>query len=373
MNHHATSPSQGLFDAIARSWQLPAVATAWSCSRDGRWVSFARADGAVALAPLADPEPAEARLRVSGDTGRATIQSRRAPPPPLITTEPLGKGAPRLLPHGQAGFLAGNEDGCLVHIAADGSHTPFGPRLDGPVAALSALARGFAAACGEEVLYVSESGALIERIAGLPGPVTSLAAAPDRERLALACSDQVLVLTPGGGAPRVILPGGVVSALRWRRDGAYLACALGEAGLAIVDLARGEATRFGDFPTPVASIDWSEPAQAVLAAGAFRITAWGAAAQERPFRDSRAGALQSGRPSLVPVEWVSAHPTRPIVAGGLVNGQVIVAPVGAAEELPVKPVGASLTLLGWSPGGALLLADAAGGLAILDFPSRLFK
>lgn len=375
MNHQANAPSQGLFDAIARSWRLPAVAVGYSTSRDGGRVAIAQADGAVALAPLADPEPADTRLHVSADTGRATIQARRAPPPPLITTAPLGASAPCLLPHGQAGFLAGTDAGQLVHITADGRHAPFGAALEGPVTALASLAEagGFAAVCGTEVFRLSESGALIERIAGLPGTVTCLAAAPDGLRLAIGCGDQVLVLTPGAGPPRMILAGGPVSVLRWRADGAYLACALGAAGLAIVDLARGDAVRFGDFPTPVGSIDWSAPAQAVLAAGAFRIAAWGSAGQARPFRDSRQSALQSGRPSLVPVEWVAAHPSRPLAAAGLVNGQVVVAPLGSGDELPVKPIGASLTVLGWAPNGALVLADAGGEFAILGFPSRLFK
>jgi hypothetical protein len=375
MNHQATSPSQGLFDALARSWRLPAVAEAFASAADGTMIAIARADGALSLAPLADPEPPDTRLRIGGDTGRATIQARRAPPPPLITTAALSRTAPCLMAHPRGGFLAGSDTGALFHIAADGTQTSFGEALGAPVIALASLPAGpfIVAACKDAVLLLSPDGELIERIDGLPEAVTCLAATGDGRHLAIGAGSHVLALTPGAGQPRMILPGGTMQALRWRGDGAYLACALGAEGLALIDLSRGDASRFAAFPTPVTSIDWSEPAQAVLASGAFRIAAWSWAGRDRPFRDSREDALQTGQTSLVPIERIAAHPTKPLAAAGLVNGQVVIAPIGVAEELPVKPIGGSLSLLGWSPAGDLILADVGGAFAIMTFPQRLFK
>ncbi|GAB0112630.1 WD40 repeat domain-containing protein [Acidisoma sp. C75] len=375
MSSQATSPSQGLFDALARSWCLPAAARSFACAADDTIVAIACADGALSLAPLADPEPPDARIRISADTGRATIQPRRASPPPLITTGPLSHSALSLIAHPDGGFVVGTDSGALFRIASDGTQHPFSEILDAPVIALAALPAQalIAVACAHAVFLLSLEGALRERIDGLPEAITCLAAAPDGGHLAIAAGSHVLALTPGAAQPRMILPGGPVHSMRWRADGAYLACALGADGLALINLARGDASRFAAFPTPVSDVDWSSPAKAVLASGAFRIAGWGWAGQETPFRDSRTAALQTGQISLVPIDRVAAHPTKPLAAAGLVNGQVVIAPIGVAEELAVKPIGGSLSLLGWSPAGQLILADVDRSFTIIRFPQRLFK
>jgi len=373
MNHQASSPSQGLFDTLARVWQLPAVAVGFCFSPQGRTVAVARADGALALAPLADPEPAESRLHVAADSGRATLQPRRLPPPPLITTAALFPSAACLIAHPAQGFIAAGQSGALFHIAENGTISPFSEEIGAPVLALSALPDGRVAVASPESLSLfSPEGTLLERIGGLPKEIGCMAPGA-RGHLAIGAGDQILLLSPGSGRPRIVLPGGPVSALRWRAGGAWLAAALGASGLALIDLAQGHATRFASFPTPVLSLDWSEPAQALLAAGAFRIAGWSWAGQDHPFRDSGTGALATGHTSLVPVDRVAAHPARPLAAASLINGQVLLAPIGKPEELAVKPIGGALTLLGWSPMGDLVIGDSGGGFALMSFPSRLFK
>lgn len=373
MNHQASSPSQSLFDALARSWQLPAVGIGFCCNARGRTIAIAQADGALSLASLTDPEPTESRLHVAADSGRATLHARHLPPPQLVTTAALFPSGPCLIAHPAQGFIAGGQSGALFHITENGTVSPFSEEIGAPVFALSALPDGrVAAASPETVSLLSPKGTLLERIGGLPKEISCMAPSA-RGHLAIGTGDQILLLAPESGRPRIILPGGPVSALRWRADGAWLAAALGAQGLALIDLAQGQATRFASFPTPVLNLDWSEPARAVLAAGAFRIAGWSWAGQDHPFRDSGTGALATGHTGLVPVDHVAAHPNRPLAAAGLINGQVLLAPIGKPEELAVKPIGGALTLLGWSPKGDLVIGDSGGSFALMSFPSRLFK
>ncbi len=373
MNHQAPSPAGGLFDAIARSWRLPSAAARACVSADGRTVALARADGALSLLPLEDPEPAESRLHISADDGRATIRMRRHAPAPLIGTAPLSAAPLSLAARGDGGFLAGCRDGSLLAVAADGSATPLATTLAGAVAALARAPSGRMTACaaGTDLFFLPDEGKMTQGVAGMPSEITALAFSPDGRHLAVGVEGRVAMLSLAEDSVRMILLPGTPRAVKWHPGGSWLACGLGAAGMALIDLNRGTSTIFSEFPTPVLSLDWSAPAGAILAAGAFRIAAWSMA--DPPFRSSREGALVTGRPGLVPVLAVAAHPTKPLAAAGYVNGQIVVAPLGQAEELPVKPVGGSITTLDWAPGGQLIACSADGDAAIMTFPQRLFK
>src|SRR5262245_57205414 len=78
-----------LFDLLARSWELPSSLEALRFSADGSVAAFSCADGSIAIARLADAEPPESRIRVSGDLGQATIRPREGAPAPLIVTGAL--------------------------------------------------------------------------------------------------------------------------------------------------------------------------------------------------------------------------------------------------------------------------------------------
>ena len=88
-----------------------------------------------------------------------------------------------------------------------------------------------------------------------------------------------------------------------------------------------------------------------------------------------AGALQTGRPGLVVVERVAAHPARDLIAVGYANGQVAVMQLGQRDELLVRQEdGGAVTALDWSADGEHLALGTADGLAaVVSFPPHLFK
>ena len=107
---------QNPFDLLARSWRRPAAVADVCFSADGSTVAFTSVDGTVALAPVADREPPEARIRVSGDLGQTTIRPRQKPPVPLIATSALGDGDMPITSYLRSGFLVGRTTGQAVHL-----------------------------------------------------------------------------------------------------------------------------------------------------------------------------------------------------------------------------------------------------------------
>ena len=71
-------PANSLFDLIARSWPMDAAVTQAVFNEEGGAVAFS--DGkSLSLAPVADPERPETRVRVAADSGRQTISPRKSP------------------------------------------------------------------------------------------------------------------------------------------------------------------------------------------------------------------------------------------------------------------------------------------------------
>ncbi|MEI9405817.1 hypothetical protein [Mesorhizobium argentiipisi] len=83
-----------LFDLLARSWRRPSAIADLCFSADGLTVAFTSVDGTVAIAAVADQEPPESRIRVSGDLGQTTIRPREKPPVPLIASAALAMAMP---------------------------------------------------------------------------------------------------------------------------------------------------------------------------------------------------------------------------------------------------------------------------------------
>src|SRR5215472_6497063 len=72
-----------LYELLGRHWTVGTAVTNTAFDPAGQGVAFALADGALAIAPLTDVEPAQDRCRVALDDGRTTISPRRKPVPPL--------------------------------------------------------------------------------------------------------------------------------------------------------------------------------------------------------------------------------------------------------------------------------------------------
>jgi WD40 repeat protein len=360
-----------LFDLLARSWQRPSAVVGLRFSADGSSVAFAGADGTVAIAAVADQEPPESRIRVSGDLGQTTIRPRDKPPVPLTATAALADTAVPLAVHPDAGFLVGTAEGAVLHLATSGEITGTLLKLDGPVTAVDHDAGADITAAGSEGgIFLSRGGKPAGP--GPGGPAGILAFSPDGRHLACVAGDRLSMLTLDARPLQdIAFPARAVSAA-WSGDGAWLACGLEAGGLALVRAADGRTGIVAGFPSPVRTIGWSRPANALLASGAFRIAGWSMTAP--PLDGDNAGALETGRTGLVPVEAVAAHPSKPLVAAGYANGRITVAQIGTRDELVVRSLGGAVATLAWSGDGRhLAVGGADGTAAIITFPSQMFK
>ena len=362
-----------LFDLLARSWQRPAAVTGLRFSTDGSAVAFACADGTVAIAAVADREPPESRIRVSGDLGRTTIRPREKPPVPLIATAPLGDAGVPLAAQPRSGFLVGSAGGEVLPLGCDGEIGEPLFKTDGPVAALDRATQAGIIAAGGEHGCVLWRGAGDTRRLELDTPLAVLALSPDGRRLALGLGDGVSIRpTQGSGASwKIPLPAPPIS-IGWSGDGAWLACGFETGGFALANMADGRTGIVPGFPTPVRTLCWSEPANALFASGAFRIAGWSMTAP--PLGGETAGAPETGRAGMVPVEAVAAHPQKKLVAAGHANGRITVAQIGTREEIVVRPLGGAVAALAWSGDGRhLAVGTADGTAAIVTFPEQMFK
>ena len=367
---------QNPFDLLARSWRRPAAVADVCFSADGSTVAFTSVDGTVALAPVADREPPEARIRVSGDLGQTTIRPRQKPPVPLIATSALGDGDMPITSYLRSGFLVGRTTGQAVHLAADGEVRETPINIEGPIVAIdhNAGTDTTALSNGHDV-FLSRAHADVVKLPGAASSSTNaIAFSPDGKQLAFDSGDGVSIWTVDGDPVPIrdfSTPAGSTS-LRWSGDGSWLACGLETGGFVLVSLMDGRSGTVGGFPSPVRTVCWSQPQNAVVASGAFRIAGWSMAAP--PLHDPTSGALVTGRSGLIPVETVTAHPQRKIIAAGYANGRITVAQIGSRDELVVKPCGSAITALTWSGDGQHLAAGMVDGTAaIITFPALLLK
>ena len=365
-----------LFDLLARQWRRAAPVTDLVFNTDQSAVAFVGADGSLAIAALVDPEPPAKRVRTSTENGRTTIRPREKPIRPAVIVGPVDDRAPAIVAHRHSSFAAAGQDGRVLAITARGQVLPFTARLAQRVAAMAGHAASGRLACAagcEVALFSVDDTAHPQRLHH-DHPLSALAFAPDGATLAATHATGVcLWRLDDPGEPRELAFPGEPVALAWSPDGQWLACPLAEEGFHLLHLADGSGGAVLGYPTPMRSIAWSRSAHAVVTAGAYRTAAWSMA--DPPLADATTGALQTGRPGLVVVERVAAHPTRDLVAAGYANGQVGIMRLGHRDELLVRQDGgAAITALAWSADGEHLALGTADGLAALvGFPPHLFK
>jgi WD40 repeat protein len=365
-----------LFDLLARSWQRPAAIADLRFSTDGSAVAFSSADGTVAIAAVADHEPPEARIRVSNDLGQTTIRPREKPPVPLIATTAFAYADVPLAAYGDSGFLVGAASGEVLHLTAGGDVAEPLMKIDGPIVAIDHSARtGMTAASnGHDVVRARGQGDATRLERDVASSTDVLAFSPGGRRLACSLGEGLSIWAVEGD-PAVIrnipLSARPVT-IRWSKDGSWLACGLDTGGFALVGLADGRAEIVAGFPSPVRTVCWSQPADALFASGAFRIAGWSMIAP--PVGGDTSGALETGRAGLVLVDAVAAHPEKKLIAAGYANGRITIAQIGARDELLVRPLGSAVTALAWSGDGRhLAMGFVDGTAAIATFPAQMFK
>ncbi|TPL07974.1 WD40 repeat domain-containing protein [Mesorhizobium sp. B2-4-14] len=365
-----------LFDLLARSWRRPSAIADLCFSADGSAVAFSSVDGTVAIAAVTDQEPPESRMRVSGDLGQTTIRPREKPSVPLIASAAFGDGDVPIIAYGHSGFLAGAASGEVQHLSASGDVAALPIRVDGPIVALDHSARTdmTAASNGHDVFLSRSQDNAVPLKNATTSPASALAFSPGGRRLACGLDDGLSIWAVEGDAVLIresSLPARPVS-IRWSVDGTWLACGLETGGFALVNLADGRSGIVAGFPSPVRTMCWSRPGNALFASGAFRIAGWSMTAP--PIDGETSGALETGRAGLVLVEAVAAHPEKKLIAAGYANGRIAVAQIGGRDELLVRPLGSAISALAWSGDGRHLAVGAVDGTAaIVTFPAQMFK
>lgn len=360
-----------LYDLLARSWTLEAGIHSACIDKGNRTVAFALDDGRVALAPVKDPESATSRMRVEGDSGRAIIRARTKPVADLLLTKPLADGPVMLAPSSRTGFVAAAPDGRLTHVTPRGQAVRI-PLPPAPISAIATDGTGQLALARPEMVVVHDEETLERHAAVLTSSsATGLAYAPDGQRLAVMQGGTVILWLPiersasfrtGGDAGVTFSP-----------DGKWLAGPGPDDTLWFLRLSDGEQGRIGNFRARPGSVAFGADSGTLHASGAFRVASW--SLQTPPFEDPTTGALRTGKPGLVLIEQVAAHPGRDLVACGMADGAVIVAQTGKPDEMALRQAdGAAVTALLWADGGTLMvIATEAGNAALLTLPPQLFK
>ena len=366
---HENPGAFSLFDLLGRRWRLPAPAVSAEFDAAGGALALALADGRVAVVATEDSEPPESRLAVD-ESGRRTITPRRGAPRPAIV---LGAQGPRPAVVSAAaggGFVVAHHDGALTRISAEGETTPLPPVRE--ARALDARAEAFVVIVGARGVELRGASGRM-RAGGADLGAQSAVVSPDGARLAYGCGDALCLADsaePFEIRQRYVCPN-PVERIVWREDGAYLAAACGAGGIALLDVGADRFGVVGGFPTPPRSVAFSQSANALIAAGAFRIAAWDLA--RPPFDGERAGALETGRPGLTPVAEVAALSGRRLVAAAYANGQLVVAKLGGRDEMILQAAGPEPAALIASGDGRLLALAAGENISLLSLPDALFK
>ena len=365
-----TTPGITLFDLLARNWQRPAGIRQICFNDDETVLAIVSDDGGVAFARMADNEPPASRI--VSDNGQTGIRPRSGRPSPLIVTRI--KGGYSTCPAAADGFLAGNEKGQLVRLSRAGEIADTIFAGEAPVTAFDrCIATGdIAILAGDRLLLRSDTANDADiQLGGFTPTLVSLS--PDGARLALAGPGRLEVRHRDGVAtgPAIALPSHPIS-LAWSANGRWLAAGMKTGGLILADVPAGRHAQLANFPAAVGALDFGASANALVAAGAYRIAGW--SLDVPPMEDAASGALATGRTGLAIVEAVAIQPQGNLVAAGYANGQVIIARLGSPDEMMLRASGDPVTALVWTRDGQhLALGDALGNVAIATFPGELFK
>ncbi len=358
-----------LFDLLARNWTMQGPVNDAVFNLEGSHVAFSSGcdgEGVLAIAPVADPERPEVRMRTAADTGRPTILPRTKPVrPPVIVKDIRGPA----VPYGSKSFVAGTEDGDLAYITPRGQIVPLKISLADPISAIARDPCSHSVAIGSAqsvTLLPDDENAEPTRLE-IGEDVTALAFAPNGESLAVG-HDKGVSFVAGAKVGDGVALDSPPQTLSFSPDGMQLACGLSNPGFALISPHDLQGEEIHDYPTPVRSFAWSEAANALATSGAFRTIAWTLSG------DGLGDALEVGRNGLVIVERVAASPDRPLIAVGYANGLTCIAQVGSADEMMLRASGGPVSALVWSESGEhLAMGDANGEMALISFPPHLFK
>lgn len=358
-----------LFDLIARDWTLASPANGITFNASDTAVAFGCADGAIFLAATADKESSNTRIRRAVDTARLTIAPRSKGFAPLKAADYTEGRSAAVVPHGSTNFAFAKANGRINTLTPGGIAVHLPAKAPGPISAVAFTPDGatMVYACGVH-LHVTASDADSPQTLTAAARITGLAFSPDGQTLAVAHDGGLSrwAMTALDHGPQHTPITGSPTGVMWHSNGTWLATCLQEDGFCAINAASNAVYRHGNFPSPVRSVAFSDATNAVVAAGAFRVAAWGLEDQHD---------IMSGKAGLVLINAVATCPTRNLVAVGYANGLLSLAEIGRPSEILLREdTGAGITAMAWSTNGNFLaVAGADGSAALVEFPDSMFK
>ena len=375
---HQKPGSDQLIDLLARQWTLSSAVKGAVFSCNSGAVAFDCSDGSVSVVTTKDPESATRRMRRAADTGNQTIRPRKGKVAPVHNvTCPVPRSS-LVVGYGKRNFLFGTANGQLAMVTPQGSATMLDTGATGPVVAVAAIHGGprLCYAMGRHVALCEDKGLKPSASLQMASPVVAMAFSPDGTALAVAHETGIAVLDVVGTPelrqeyPLDFAPQDIC----WSVNAHWIAATLGSHGAALANLQSHEIRRFKDFPIAVNSLSFSAVANAIAISGAFRAAAW-SLSDLRTNEETSKAALGSGHPGLVPVDSVSACPTRNILAVGYSSGLLNLTQIGSKEEMLLdRDTGTGISSLTWAGNGNFLaIGRTDGTAALVDFPKGMFK
>jgi WD40 repeat protein len=347
-----------LFDLIAREWALTSPATGITFNANNTAVAFSSADGTVHLAPTADKDSPNSRVRRAVDTARLTIAPRAKPALPLKPADfAQGRTSPVVV-HGADGFAFAKDTGRINTLTPGGIAVHLPIKAPAPITLLACHGDTIAYACGEQLMLGTHP------LATLPD-ITAMAFSPDGQTLAVAHPQGITRLQVAAPHAAIHTPlDATPAAIIWLDDGTAIALPLQTGGFVVID--SHTVTHHGNFPAPVRHVAFATPTNTVVASGAFRVAAWSMADNSD---------VISGKPGLVLIDAIATCPTRNLVAVGYANGLLSLAEIGRPSEILLREdTGAGFTAMAWSScGNHLAIAGSDGSAALVAFPDSMFK
>lgn len=369
-----------LFGLLGRSWELEAAVVDVVFDNSQGAVAFPLADGSVAIARIKDAEAAAKRIRISAEDGRSSILPRSKPLPPIARLAVQDNTPAAITAYGKHGFVLGDASGALFSVTPGGERTPFaGSALDGPIARIDhATETGRVAATtgGNQVALISP-GDTEPLMLDHDSVACALRFSPNGDTLAIASETALTLWAIGDGATKTsdIPINGKPIAMAWNPDQSRLAIGFESGGVGVFRPGDDHLIALPDYPSPVGALAWSPTGDILATSGAFRIIAWPMDDIKMNGASPAPASLETGKPSLVVVGAIAAHPARPLVAAGYENGMVIITELGKRDELIIKTEGqGAISGIAWSRNGDYLALGSDRGLAaIVELPAQLFK
>ncbi|ASJ74859.1 WD40 repeat domain-containing protein [Granulosicoccus antarcticus] len=372
------SAGTSLFDLLARAWTLDDEVVQTGFNRADSAVYFRLQSGKLALATTRDSESPKSRTRIETDTGRTTIRQRENPiPEARIIPIALNAELP-IVRFGENGFMAVDADGVPHQITAQGQCIEKANSIVGPqITSLCSDRSGETLAIAGPLsicVYKASSLQVLAEI-DIERHISCMAFSADGEQLAAWGEGSLTLIDKKNPASAIHHIDGIneVSQINWDSSGNYLSCTANTHAFWIVDANAGTARIIEGYPGKVKIATFNEAGKALVTSGAFRLAGW--STEDLPGKDHPGTPLSSGKPGMVIVNTLAAHPKRSLVAVGYPDGLVTISSVGTPEEMMVhKENGTEVNDLAWSDTGEhLSIAFKSGKAAVVTFPDKLFK